>query len=234
MTLGSAVTVTSNLTITAGTLATANNAITLNGNFSNSGTFTAGSSAITVSNAAAQSIDGFTTTGLVSMRKTGGTATLNGNVSGGALTINGTGGALNLGTDLTHTFTGTWTRTAGTLNGGSSTLRLGAGYSGTGGVFSNGTGTVEWNRAGLRWWRLSPTTTSFFPAAGPRPCRLGTAVSNNLSMTGTALANLTAGINIPVNNLTLGGVNKVSGTWGSSSSAATHTNNTYFSATSGF
>jgi hypothetical protein len=41
------------------------------------------------------------------MTKTGGTATLAGNVNAGALTINGTGGTLNLGTGLTHTISGT-------------------------------------------------------------------------------------------------------------------------------
>ncbi len=73
---------------------------------------------MTISGTAAQSIGSFTTTGTVSMTKTSGTATFTGNVNGGALTINGTGGTLNLGNGLTHTFTGTWTRTNGTLNGG--------------------------------------------------------------------------------------------------------------------
>ena len=56
------------------------------------------------------------------MTKTGGTATLTGAISAGALTINGSGGTLNLGTGLTHTLTGAVTLTCGTLNGGSSTL----------------------------------------------------------------------------------------------------------------
>ena len=92
-----ALTVT-NLTITSGTLTTSasNYGLTLYGNFSNSGTFTANGSAITISGTAAQSIAGFTTTGLLSMTKTGGTATLTGNVSGAGLTINGTGGTLDL------------------------------------------------------------------------------------------------------------------------------------------
>jgi hypothetical protein len=50
-----------------------------------------------------QSIPAFTTTGTVSMLKTAGTATFTGNVNGGGLTINGTGGTLNL-VSGTHTF----------------------------------------------------------------------------------------------------------------------------------
>ena len=78
------------------------------------------------------------------MTKTGGTATFQDNVNGGALTINGSGGTLNLGSGLTHNFTGTWTRTAGTLAGNSSTLNLGGSLSGTGGTFIAGTSTVNY------------------------------------------------------------------------------------------
>ncbi|HCT30353.1 MAG TPA: hypothetical protein DIW31_06390, partial [Bacteroidales bacterium] len=132
------------------TLATNDLQLTLGGNFVNSGgTFTAGSSPIIITNNSAQSITGFTTTGLISMTKTGGTATLTGNVNGGALTMNGAG-TLNLGAGLTHTITGTWTRTNGTLNGGSSTLLLGGSVSGVGGTFTANTSTVEYYGAGLQ------------------------------------------------------------------------------------
>ncbi|MFA4864674.1 MAG: hypothetical protein WC605_13010, partial [Bacteroidales bacterium] len=133
------------------TLATNNFGLTFGGDFVNNSTFTAGSSPIVIAGTATtQSIDGFTTTGLVSMTKTGGTATFQGNVDGAGLTINGIGGTLNLGTGLTHTFTGTWTRTNGTLNGGSSLLRFGGIVSGTGGTFTAGTGTVEWYASGTQ------------------------------------------------------------------------------------
>ncbi|MCX6226447.1 MAG: hypothetical protein NTV01_17140, partial [Bacteroidia bacterium] len=88
------------------TLATNNFQVTFGGNFVNDGMFTAGSSPIVIANTmAAQSIDGFTTTGTVSMTKTGGTATFAGNVNGGAFSLTGSGGILNLGTGLTHSGT---------------------------------------------------------------------------------------------------------------------------------
>jgi hypothetical protein len=65
------------LTINSGaSLSTANNQLTFGGNFINNGTFTAGSSPIVITDVmVGQNIDGFTTTGLVTMSKTWGTAT---------------------------------------------------------------------------------------------------------------------------------------------------------------
>jgi hypothetical protein len=154
ITLQNAKVVNAPLTINSGaTLSTSasNYALTFGGNYiNNGGTLTAGSSAITISGTGTQSIDGFTTTGTVSMTKTGGTATFQDNVNGGALTISGLGGTLNLGSGLTHNFTGAWTRTNGTLAGNSSTLNLGGGLSETGGTFTAGTSTVNYNAAGAQ------------------------------------------------------------------------------------
>ncbi|MFC2059240.1 beta strand repeat-containing protein, partial [Chloroflexota bacterium] len=134
------------LTINSGaTLAMSTYLLTLNGNLVNNGGTTSGSGGVTIAGTATQSIGALTNTGTISMTKTGGTATLTGNLNGGALTINGSGGTLNLGSGLTHTVTGTWTRTAGTLNGGSSTLNIGGSVSGTGSTFTAGTGTVNYN-----------------------------------------------------------------------------------------
>lgn len=168
------------------TLATNNYNMSFQGNFVNSGTFTAGSSNITIgAGTATQSIAGFTTTGTVSMTKTGGTATLAGNVNGGALTINGRGGTLNLGTGLTHTFTGTWTRTNGTLNGGSSTLRLGSGFSGTGGTFTASTGTVEYYASGIQ--TIAGVTYNNLTLSGTSAkTTTGATVNGILSLEGTA------------------------------------------------
>ncbi len=143
ITLGAAVTVNGDLTITAGTLntsAVSNYGVTLKGSLANSGTFTANASAITIGGTGTQSIAGFTTTGGVTVTKTGGTATLQSAMSPGALTMNGVGGTLNLGSGLTHTVTNV-TLTNGTLDGGSSTLNVTGTWTGTSG-FTASMGTV--------------------------------------------------------------------------------------------
>lgn len=123
LTITGATTIGGDLTISTGTLVTPAT-ITLKGNFTNSsGTpLDAGSSNIIFDGTTTQSIDRFTTTGTTTMSKTGGTATLAGAVSSASLTINGVGGTLNLGTGLSHTFTGAVTLTNGTLSNNSSNI----------------------------------------------------------------------------------------------------------------
>jgi len=166
ITMNSAETISSKLTINSGsTLAMSTFLLTLNGNLINNGGTTSGSVGVTISGTAAtQNIGSFTTTGQVSMTKTVGTATFTGNVNAGALTINGTGGTLNLGAGLTHTFTGIVTLTAGTLNGGSSILNENAisnnAWTGTGSIFTPGTGTVIFGANGNQ--AISATGTLTF------------------------------------------------------------------------
>ncbi|MEI6675227.1 MAG: invasin domain 3-containing protein [Verrucomicrobiota bacterium] len=152
VTLGGAKVINATLTIATGailnTSAAGNYGVTFGGDFVNDGTFTANASPITIAGlAATQSIDGFITTGLTSITKTGGTAMFLGNVNGGAITLNGSGGTLDLGSGLTHIFTGAITFTAGTLNGGSSTAKIGGSPSGAGVTFVAGTSTIEWTSA---------------------------------------------------------------------------------------
>ena len=134
------------ITIDAGaTLVSGNFQISFGGNFiDNGGTFSAGSSPLDITGAmATQSIAGFSTAGLVTMTKTSGTATFQDNTIGGALTVNGSGGMLNLGTDLNHNFTGAVTVTAGTLNGGSlTTVGVSGNWVKNNGTFTAGSGTV--------------------------------------------------------------------------------------------
>ncbi len=76
------------------------------------------------------------------MSKSSGTATMAGNVAAGSFTLNGAG-TLDLGPGLTHTITGTFTRTDGTMDGNTSVLNLGGTITGTGGSFIPGTSTVN-------------------------------------------------------------------------------------------
>jgi hypothetical protein len=77
------------LTIRSGaTLASNNRDLTLGGDFHNAGSFLGGNSAITFgSGNAVQKIDGFTTTGAITIDKTGGSATFAGTVNAGSLTF---------------------------------------------------------------------------------------------------------------------------------------------------
>ncbi len=186
------------LTIESGaTLATGNFQVTIGGHFTNDGTFSAGSSNIVINGTTAQNIGGFTTTGTVSMTKTGtSTATFTGNVNGGPLTINGTGGTLNLGAGLSHVFTGTFTRTAGTVEGGSSTITFGANGSGVGANFIPGTSTVRWNGAaqnvsGMEYYNIVLEGTDAKSLS-----TLLTTVNNDFRMLGSATTSTTVGISI--------------------------------------
>ncbi len=190
-------TITGNLSVSIGaTLNTNNKNLTLNGDFTNYGTFTAGSSNIILTGTTAtQSISGFTTTGNLSITKTTGTATLYGNVNGGALILNGAG-TLNLGAGLNHTFTGTWTRTNGTLNGGSSILNFsitGTVVSGTGGTFTPSTGTVNYSGAAqsIAAYTYNNLTLS---GTGAKTFQTGTTTVNSvLSIENGAIANAFTG-----------------------------------------
>lgn len=177
------------LTINSGaTLATNNLQLTFGGDFINGGSLSAGSSPIVITNTmAAQSINGFTTTGLVLLSKTAGTATFTGNVNGGGLTIDGVGGTLNLGSGLTHTFTGAWTRTNGTLDGSSSLLKIGGNVSGTGGTFTAGSGTVEWYAGGAQTCAGVTYNNLTLSGSGAKTVT-GATVNGVLSLEGTATA----------------------------------------------
>jgi hypothetical protein len=151
----------------------------LTGSLINTGTLTLGSTAVyfTGANASASTCNAFTTTGTVTFQRTAGTVTLVGNTKGAALSVNGTGGTLNLGAGLNHTFTGAITLSAGTLNGGSSTLNAslaGTVWTYSAGTFTAGTGTVNLSAAGAQ--TLTGTVTSVF---------------NNLTFSGSGLKTLT-------------------------------------------
>jgi len=163
--LGTSVPLTINSGAKLDTKSTNSFSITFGGDFiNNGGTFTAYASPIVINGAAlAQSIAGFTTTGSVAMAKTSGTASFSGNVSAAALTLNGSGGSLNLGNSLNHTFSGDITLTAGSLNCGSSTLTItsisASAWNGNGSLFNAENGTVVFAGAGAQ--TLSANATFF-------------------------------------------------------------------------
>ena len=186
------------LTISSGaTLKTNNFQLTLGGDFVNGGTFTAGSSNIFINCAANQSIDGFTTTGTVSMTKTGGIATLQGNVNGGGFTINGAGGTLNLGSGYSHTFTGAISMQNGTLQGNSSTLNINGSITYSGGAWDPGTGTVNYNAAGAQNVLGASYYNLSFSGSGVKTMSVSTTILNNFSLSGTASTTAVEGLTVP-------------------------------------
>ncbi len=173
---------------------TSTGGLILPGNYSNSGTVSLGSANVQFTGITNQVIQGFTTTGLVTMLKTGGTATLTGNVNAGGLTINGTGGTLNLGPSLTHTFTGTWTRTNGTLDCGSSLLKIGGSISGTGGFFTANTGTVEYYKTAAQTCAVVIYNNLTLSGLLNKTFATTPTVNGKLSLEGTAMVVVTAGV----------------------------------------
>ncbi|MCE1197904.1 MAG: GEVED domain-containing protein, partial [Marinilabiliales bacterium] len=227
-TLGAALTTNGALTLGSGvTLSIGANSMTLYGDLLNNGGTTTGSGAVVLTGTANQSIGAFSTTGTVSMTKTGGTATLTGNIAGGALTTNGLGGTLHLGSNLSHIFTGTWTRTNGTLNGGTSILSISSITNATG-TFTAANGTIDFTGTTtvplLNYYNLSfsGVTTKTIATGVTLPIANNWIVNSPVTMTTTAGANVagsisgTGNITVGSGTLTIGGdfSNSGSFTWG--------------------
>jgi len=227
VTLSAATTLSGNLLISSGILNTSNYDLSLGGNFNNSGTFTAGSSNITLNGTATQSIDGLTTTGTVNLLKTGGVATFQGNVNAANLTINGTGGTLNLGSGKSHTFTGTVSGTAGTLQAGSSTLNINGTIGWSGAIWDYGTSTVNYGGADQNVL-VGPYYSLTLSNTGTKAFTGATTINNTFSINNNVVANL--------GNLThtatvyfLAGTQQSIGSWGGTGSTATNKNSVNFS-----
>ena len=245
ITMGGAKVFNANIPLTINTGATLTpgaNLLTLGGNLmiNGTGTLTSGTGGVTLAGAATtQSIGGFTTTGTVSMIKTAGSATFTGNVGGAGLAINGTGGTLNLGTTLTHTFTGDVSLSAGSLNGGTGTTlnvnsSTATAWNGTGSLFNPGTGTVIFGGVAQTIASSQSYFNNLTLSGGLKTFTNITSVSGNLSILSGAQASLPNSTNSSANSLNLGGTPSVpaTGTFGSSGSAAANTNDTYFNVSS--
>lgn len=177
------------------------------------GVFIANASPIVITNTmATQSIEGFSTTGAVTMSKTSGTATLQSNTSMGSLTIDGGSGAtstLHLGDGLTHTVSGSYTRNNGSINCGSSILKIGGAVSvgGGSGTFIPGTGTVEYYASTAQTVYPNNYYNLILSGSGIKTLTGLSTVNGNFTLSGTATAttaaNLTIGKNLIIENTTL-------------------------------
>lgn len=180
------------------TNASNNYALTFNADFFNAGTFTANASAINIAGTAAQTIDGYTTSGVTTLLKTGGEAIFTGNVTGGALTLGGTGGTISAGVGRTHTFT-KFTRGPGTLKGGSSIINFTDSAFTSTGTFTAETSTVRWisNEAAQDISSVTYYNVEFGGSSFKTTYTFAN-ITNNFLMSGTASTTSTA-------NLTVGG-----------------------------
>jgi hypothetical protein len=100
-----------------------------------------------------------------------------------------------------------------------------------GGTFNGRTGTVTLNGAAQTIGGTSATTfNNLSLSGGTKTFGLATTVSANLSIATGAVANFGSITTHTANTLTLGGNGTAAGTFGSTSSAATRKNNTFFTA----
>ena len=103
--------------------------------------------------------------------------------------------------------------------------------SGTKGTFVPGSGTINFDRAGDQ--SIAPFTYAFndviLSGSGAKTMT-NASITGSLSVEGSATVTMSAGQNLSVNSLSLGGLGRINGTWGSTSSIATYKTNTYFNA----
>ena len=123
-----------------------------------------------------------------------------------------------------------------TFTAGVFTHNVAGNWINNGATFINTGSTINLNRAGIQ--SIGGSSSTIFnnltlATSGAKTFSVATTVNGNLSITGTAVANLGTITTHSANALLLGGVNQLSGTWGSTTSAAININNTFFAATTG-
>jgi len=106
----------------------------------------------------------------------------------------------------------------------------------SGATFTPGAGIVTYDRSGDQTITVGSAITYsnlVLSGSGVKTVPANTEINGNLSISGST-ASLATGDNVGVGTLTLGGLGRTNGTWGSTSSSATYQTNTYFEATTGF
>ena len=98
---------------------------------------------------------------------------------------------------------------------------------------SSGT-TVNYNASTAQTIANKSYSNLTLSGSGNKTFSTTATISGTLSISGTALAALATGTNTSVNQLMLGGVTEISGTWGSTNSSATNKNSTYFATSTGY
>jgi hypothetical protein len=163
------------------------------------------------------------------------------NAAAGTVTLNTSGQtntlAFNNGTTLTvNTFTlggsGTSIGVVNMTNGGLLIIKTSL-TKGASGTLTAGTGTVAYNGSAAQTVTALTYNNLIIAGSGVKSMAAANIISGNLSITNPATVSIAASATINVNTLTLGGVQQVPGTWGSTSSTATNKTNTYFAATTG-
>ncbi len=101
----------------------------------------------------------------------------------------------------------------------------------TGNSWTSGSGTVIMSASNTLPSTLFTSFNNLTISSGTTTFSTGLTINGTLSI--ASVANLGTGLTHTANKLTLGGLDTVAGSWGSTSSAATNQNNTYFSAVSG-
>ena len=214
--------------INNGTLTENGNAVVgFAGSLTNNGTYSASTGTHTFSGTT-KTIGG-TNTISIPTAIFNGNYTNNGNLTVGTqLTVSGVNILKNNGTITIST---TPLGTGGLTQGTTGILNLG-GTSGITNLTANAVGnTVNYNGTGqtvnpINYYNLS------LSGSGTKAISSSISIAGNLSISVTK-AGLTNGINVTTNGLTLEGISKTYGTWGSSSSAATNKDDTHFTATTG-
>ncbi len=201
-------------TMSGGTLTPSSGTVNYNGTSQTVGAYTYNN--LTLSGSGVKTLQAGTTTinGNLTLSGTASTSAVTGLNIGGAFTL-GLGTSFTAGA-YTHDIAGNWVNNGGTFTNTGSTIDLdGAGQS------IGGTSSTTFNNLALS-------------GSGTKTFNFATTIANNLSIAGTAVANLGTFTTHTANTLTLDGSYRRAGTWGSTSSIATYTDNGNFSATTGY